>query len=229
MRLVADIQEAAAMEAAVLRGLQQAKQQQTQGLQLQPQQLCLQDFHTVLAGSSTDALLQELPTSLTQLSLNNTFSAAPCNVSSSTLAAFTRLRSLSVSLSVGQLLPTLDRLTALQQLQALAIITNNEEEAVLLQQCLPQKLQHFTLLCWPGGGGEWRETWPLLQLQQLTGVRIHMLVAGTIIIIHRATCTAQSVLEQQALRVLGVPQACMRWQVTSIPCNHAQHKHSELT
>jgi hypothetical protein len=60
-------------------------------------------------------------------------------------------------------------------------------------------------------------------------VRIHMLVAKTIINIHLATRTAQSVLEQQALRVLGMPQACMRWQVTCSPCNHAKHKRTELT
>jgi hypothetical protein len=117
MRLSHNVQPqvAAAMEAVVLRGLLQAKQQQQQAqgvLQLQPQQLCLQEFHCVFAGSSTDALLQQLPYSLTELSLGNTFGAMPCSVSSSTLAAFTRLRSLSMSLHAGNLPPSLDGLTA---------------------------------------------------------------------------------------------------------------------
>jgi hypothetical protein len=179
MRLfVSDDQpQVAAMEAAVLRGLQQAKQQQQQAQgwsQQQPQQLCLQDFHTMFAGSSTDALLQELPSSLTWLSLSNGFGATPCCLKSSTLAAFTRLRSLSMSLSEGHLLPSLAGLTALQQLQALTItVQGSEEEAELLQQHLPQQLQRFTLFCLSGPGAPYRETWPLLQLQQLTGVHTH--------------------------------------------------------
>jgi hypothetical protein len=176
-------QIAAAMEAVVLRGLLQAKQQQAHGvLQLQPQQLCLQEFHSVFAGSSTDALLQQLPNSLTELDLGNTFGAMPCSVSSSTLAAFTRLRSLSMSLQGGHLPPSLDGLTALQQLQALRIVANSQEEAVMAQRHLPLQLQHFMLLWWPAGGVEWRETWPLLQLQHLTGVRTHMIIAGTVVI-----------------------------------------------
>jgi hypothetical protein len=78
-------QVAAAMEAAVLSGLQQVKQQQ---------QLYLKGFHTDFAGRSTDALLQELPSSLTQLDLYKMYGTLSCGLSSSTVAAFTRLRSL---------------------------------------------------------------------------------------------------------------------------------------
>jgi hypothetical protein len=145
---------AAAIEAAVVRGLQQAKQQQQQQQQaqgwsqLQPQQLYLQDVHHMFAGSSTDAMLQQLPSSLTRLDLSSTNRAQLCSLSSTTLAAFTRLRSLSIIME-GSHWPPSVKLTALQQLQDLEIIGDgNEEEVLRLQQRLPQQLQHFTLFWW---------------------------------------------------------------------------------
>jgi hypothetical protein len=77
---------------------------------------------------------------------------------------------------LGQWAPSLDVLTTLQQLQALSIIADgSEEQVVSLQQRLPAQLQRLTLIWWPLTDAEvqWREPWPLLQLQQLTGVMIH--------------------------------------------------------
>lgn len=124
----------------------------------------------MLAGSSADALLQQLPRSLTQLGLLNAHGAAPCSVSGSTLA-LTRLRVLKLSLKGGGLPPLLDALPALQQLQDLSVLqVSSEAEVVLVQQRLPRQLLRLGLLWWiPPDGGEWEKRWPRVQLQHLTG------------------------------------------------------------
>jgi hypothetical protein len=165
---------AEAMQATLLFGLLDFKKKQKQAhSSQQQQQLGLQEFGISFAGSWTDQLLRELPRTLTVLSLTNRQGGAACDFRSSTLAAFTRLRSLKINLEAGIMPPLHEALPALQQLQTLSVVVGgSDEELQLLQQRLPQQLQHLTLIWWqPPVGVEWEERYPPLQLQQLTGKR----------------------------------------------------------